>query len=62
MNYLIGTTGEAGLHSGRDRWHVYCILCKVVVHEATTGPIEMIQSHEKYEHNNKVITENWMGR
>ena len=56
MNYLIGTTGEYGIHSGRDRWHVYCIRCKVAVHEATTGPIEQIKYHEREAHDNKVST------
>jgi hypothetical protein len=46
----ITTTVETGFHSGRARYRLECIDCgdihsAAVLHEATTGPIELVNQH-----------------
>jgi len=46
----ITTTAETGFHSGRARYRLECIDCgdihsAAVIHEATTGPVELINQH-----------------
>src|SRR5262249_25161240 len=46
----ITTTAETGFHSGRARYRLECIDCgdvygAVVIHEATTGPVELVSQH-----------------
>jgi len=46
----ITTTAETGFHSGRARYRLECIDCgtvysAAVIHEATTGPVELVNQH-----------------
>lgn len=43
-------TAKTGLHSGRTRFHVLCVTCNEVIHEATTGPSSMTESHLAHAH------------
>lgn len=38
-------TDEVGCDSGRHRWHVACLTCHGVLHEATTGPFAWHEWH-----------------
>jgi hypothetical protein len=38
-------TGKVGSHSGRRLHRVECVTCKAIVHEATSGPSQMIEAH-----------------
>lgn len=38
-------TKESGMHTGRSRFHVSCTTCNVLLHEATTGPIQQVERH-----------------
>lgn len=38
-------TDLRGIDSGRVRYRVECLTCRVVVHEATTGPIRAVEQH-----------------
>lgn len=42
---LVMLTNEEGIHSGRPRFLVVCVTCEVLLHEATTGPIERMNVH-----------------
>ena len=41
----ITPTDFRGVDSGRVRYRIVCTACQVVVHEATTGPIQMLRAH-----------------
>ncbi len=41
----IEATALDGFHSGRRRYKVTCRDCGVLVHEATTGPLEQLRYH-----------------
>lgn len=43
--FLVTPSKERGIHSGRPRYEVFCKTCFIVVHEATTGPDELIKYH-----------------
>jgi hypothetical protein len=43
--FLMEPTGESGIHSGRSRYRVTCLTHRLVLHRATTGPIENINAH-----------------
>lgn len=38
-------TNHRGGDTGRVRYRVECLACKVVVHEATTAPVIRVQEH-----------------
>ncbi len=46
--FRIAVTEESGLHTGRRRYRVECEICEEVVHEATTGPGELIMEHLRF--------------
>lgn len=43
--FKVTPTNAIGIHSGRRRHRVECVTCQAVVHEATTGPSQMIERH-----------------
>lgn len=43
--FKITATNEVGCDSGRRRYRVECQTCRVLVHEATTGPQHMMRYH-----------------
>lgn len=43
--FIVDETNETAIHSGRMRYRVECASCNVLVHEATTGPGEMVSMH-----------------
>lgn len=38
-------TREEGIHTSRRRYCVACTTCRVLMHEATTGPLERVEQH-----------------
>lgn len=38
-------TNKHGVHSGRTRYHVKCLTCMKLIHEATTGPRSLLEQH-----------------
>ena len=38
-------TGDRGSDSGRVRWRIECLTCRVILHENTTGPTTWIKQH-----------------
>ena len=42
---LLTPTNYIGMNSGRTRYLVECMTCKVVLHEATTGPLSHVRDH-----------------
>jgi len=44
-NMRITATGGEGFNTGRPRYRVECLTCRLVVHEATTGPVSRVTSH-----------------
>lgn len=49
--YFVKPTKEVGIDSGRTRYHVRCLACDVILHEATTGTSTRIVTHAKETHN-----------
>ena len=45
----IEPSGQVAFQSGRTRYRVVCWACRVVVHEATTGPVSALREHFKGE-------------
>lgn len=43
--FRVTATYELGCDTGRRRYRVECLSCSVVVHEATTGPIQNVDFH-----------------
>ena len=41
----VTATRHDGFHTGRRRYSVECLTCKLVVHPATTGPQHRIDQH-----------------
>jgi hypothetical protein len=46
--FHVTATRETGFHTGRRRYTVECVSCKVLVHPATTGPKHNIQYHLRH--------------
>lgn len=44
--YFVSPTGDSGIHTARDRFHVACLACKTVLHHNTTSPPSAIKSHK----------------
>jgi ribosomal protein S27E len=42
---VISDTGEVGCDTGRPRYRVACLTCGIVIHEATTGPMQRLEQH-----------------
>lgn len=45
VNYFVGYSGDSGITTGRDRFHVACLGCATVLHSNTTSPSNIIQAH-----------------
>lgn len=45
--FRVTPTSETGIHTGRTRYHVKCLTCEELIHEATTGPRPMCEQHVK---------------
>ena len=43
--FILASTGEAGINTGRARVRVECVTCDSVIHRGTTAPIERINNH-----------------
>ena len=43
--FHVTATRHTGWNTGRRRYMVECLTCKEVLHEATTGPDQRIESH-----------------
>lgn len=43
--FRITATDRLGCDTGRRRYAVVCVTCNEVVHEATTGPCQMVGRH-----------------
>lgn len=50
---LVMLTNEEGIHSGRPRYLVVCVTCEVLLHEATTGPVERMDHHANFGYRTK---------
>lgn len=50
LGFRIRNTGEFAIHTGRARYSVKCLRCGEVVHEGTTGPLQMARMHLKEKH------------
>lgn len=46
--FHVTATKLDGFHSGRRRYIVECVTCKVTIHPATTGPRQNIAYHLKH--------------
>lgn len=44
-NFKVESTGQQGIHTGRQRYKVMCTTCSQVIHEATTSASARIQQH-----------------
>ncbi len=43
--FLIMVTDREGFHTGRRTFLVVCATCRLLIHEATTGPLENVDFH-----------------
>jgi hypothetical protein len=46
--FVITATDELGCDTGRRRYRVVCRSCRVVVHPATTGPRQNMETHVRW--------------
>jgi hypothetical protein len=45
--FITTATNEVGCDTGRRRYRVVCRSCRVLVHPATTGPMQNMEFHER---------------
>ena len=50
VRFSVLRSGDCGIHSGRDRFHVRCLDCEETVHPRTTGPGSLIRGHLQAKH------------
>ena len=43
--FLVQATGDSGCDTGRARYRVMCLTCRVLIHWNTTGPSSRCKSH-----------------
>jgi hypothetical protein len=48
VKFKVAPTRFRGCDTGRVRFYVECLTCKEVIHEATTGPRCLIESHMEH--------------
>lgn len=54
ITFMVCPTDAVGIHTYRTRYHVGCVSCNLVLHEATTGPTCRIEDHMREAHGVKI--------